>query len=106
MSLTTLKAWLLILTLWSSKLRGCSGDIGLASEEERVIRMRLLTEWHDVQVWRKGGGFTPLALYAVQLALNLAWSPIFFKKHELGFALADVTGAAFCLPRRCLFLET
>ncbi len=45
-------------------------------------------------MWRKGGGFTPLTLYAVQLALNLAWSPIFFKKHELGFALADVTGAA------------
>ncbi|CAL5228085.1 g11154 [Coccomyxa viridis] len=43
------------------------------------------------EVWRKGGGFTPLTLYAVQLALNLAWSPIFFKKHELGFALADVT---------------
>ena len=58
-----------------------------------------------MQVWRKGGGFTPLALYAVQLALNLAWSPIFFKKHQLGFALADVTGAAPCLSRQCLFLE-
>lgn len=46
----------------------------------------------SVQVWRKGGGFVPLALYAAQLALNLAWSPIFFKKHQLGFALADVTG--------------
>ncbi len=46
-----------------------------------------------LQVWRKGGGFVPLALYATQLALNLAWSPIFFKKHELGFALADITGA-------------
>ena len=44
-------------------------------------------------MWRKGGGFVPLALYAAQLALNLAWSPIFFKKHELGFALADITGA-------------
>ena len=48
---------------------------------------------HLLQVWRKGGGFVPLALYATQLALNLAWSPIFFKKHELGFALADITGA-------------
>ena len=46
-----------------------------------------------MQVWRKGGGFVPLALYAAQLALNLAWSPIFFKKHQLGFALADITGA-------------
>ena len=44
-------------------------------------------------MWRKGGGFVPLALYAAQLALNLAWSPIFFKKHQLGFALADITGA-------------
>ncbi|CAK0785634.1 hypothetical protein CVIRNUC_008845 [Coccomyxa viridis] len=43
------------------------------------------------EVWRKGGGFVPLALYAAQLALNLAWSPIFFKKHQLGFALADIT---------------
>ena len=34
----------------------------------------------------------PLALYAAQLALNLAWTPIFFKKHQIGFALADVTG--------------
>ena len=46
-----------------------------------------------MQVWRKGSGFVPLALYAAQLALNLAWSPIFFKKHQLGFALADITGA-------------
>jgi hypothetical protein len=45
-----------------------------------------------VQVWRKGGGWVPLTLYAAQLALNLAWSPIFFKKHELGLALADITG--------------
>ena len=45
-----------------------------------------------MQVWRKGGGFVPLALYAAQLALNLAWTPIFFKKHQIGFALADVTG--------------
>ena len=34
----------------------------------------------------------PLTLYAVQLAMNLAWSPIFFRKHELGWALADITG--------------
>lgn len=34
----------------------------------------------------------PLALYAVQLAMNLAWSPLFFVKHEIGWALADITG--------------
>ena len=34
----------------------------------------------------------PLTLYAVQLAMNLAWSPVFFRKHELGWALADITG--------------
>ncbi|CAL8463207.1 g2741 [Coccomyxa elongata] len=43
------------------------------------------------EVWRKGGGMVPLALYAVQLAMNLAWSPLFFMKHEIGWALADIT---------------
>ena len=48
-------------------------------------------------VWKSGGGAVPLTLYGIQLALNLAWSPLFFKQHEIGFALADITGAA-CLP--------
>lgn len=34
----------------------------------------------------------PLALYATQLALNLAWTPLFFKKHALDLALADSVG--------------
>ena len=31
-----------------------------------------------------------LLLYWVQLALNFAWSLIFFKQHRVGFALADI----------------
>lgn len=45
-------------------------------------------------VWQNGGGTLPLTLYGVQLLLNLAWSPIFFRKHEIGFALLDLTGAS------------
>ena len=43
-------------------------------------------------VWNNGGGSLPLTLYGVQLVLNLAWSPIFFKKKDIGFALLDITG--------------
>ena len=43
-------------------------------------------------VWKAGGGPLPLGLYAAQLALNLAWSPIFFKVKEIGYAVADITG--------------
>lgn len=42
-------------------------------------------------VWKSGGGAVPLTLYGIQLVLNLAWSPLFFKQHEIGFALADIT---------------
>jgi TspO/MBR family len=44
-------------------------------------------------VWREGGGWVPLSLYGIQLLLNFAWSPIFFKQHDIGLALADITGA-------------
>lgn len=43
-------------------------------------------------VWQKGSGTLALSLYAVQLALNLAWTPLFFTKHQLTYALADITG--------------
>lgn len=43
------------------------------------------------RVWRAGGGPIPLGLYAAQLALNFAWSPLFFKRHALGAAAVDIT---------------
>ena len=41
-------------------------------------------------VYQAGGGAVPLTLYGVQLAMNLAWTPLFFKEHKLTFALADI----------------
>ena len=49
------------------------------------------------RVWNRGGfaGQTaPLAMYAAQLALNLAWPPLFFKAHKLGTAAVESTGMA------------
>lgn len=44
-------------------------------------------------VW-KPDGFksvkTPLTLFAVQLALNVAWSWVFFHFHQLGWAFAEI----------------
>jgi tryptophan-rich sensory protein len=34
----------------------------------------------------------PLTLYAAQLALNLAWTPLFFKQHALDVSLVDSVG--------------
>lgn len=46
------------------------------------------------RVWRtdvkRGGRRSALALYAVQLVLNLAWSLIFFGLRQPAFALAEV----------------
>lgn len=44
------------------------------------------------RVWQAGGGPLPLGLYAAQLALNFAWSPLFFKAHNLKAAAVDITG--------------
>jgi translocator protein len=41
-------------------------------------------------VWRKGNALVPLALFAVQLAFNLAWSWLFFGLHSPGAAFVDI----------------
>jgi tryptophan-rich sensory protein len=41
------------------------------------------------RVWRKAG-LRPLGLYVLQLALNFAWSSIFFGAHAIGAALVEI----------------
>jgi translocator protein len=41
-------------------------------------------------VWKRGGFSRPLVLYFVQLALNAAWTPIFFRLHWLGVSVAVI----------------
>eukprot|EP00241_Pyramimonas_parkeae_P009717 CAMPEP_0114250826 /NCGR_PEP_ID=MMETSP0058-20121206/14915_1 /TAXON_ID=36894 /ORGANISM="Pyramimonas parkeae, CCMP726" /LENGTH=143 /DNA_ID=CAMNT_0001364529 /DNA_START=210 /DNA_END=641 /DNA_ORIENTATION=+ len=56
-------------------------------------------------VWKQGGWAQqalPLSVYIGQLALNMAWSPLFFGAHEMGLAFVDLVGmwggAAACIP--------
>jgi len=49
-------------------------------------------------VWKRGGFAVqrrPLTLFLVQLALNAAWTPLFFGLHWIGVAFADI--ALLCL---------
>lgn len=41
-------------------------------------------------VWKRGGWGVPLWLYLFQLALNAAWTPVFFGAHQIGMALAVI----------------
>jgi benzodiazapine receptor len=41
-------------------------------------------------VWRRTGWTSALTVYAVQLVLNAAWTPIFFGAGQYGLALADI----------------
>lgn len=46
-----------------------------------------------VRVWREQGfvrGALPLSAFTVQLALNIAWPWIFFTRHQIGFAFAEI----------------
>jgi len=41
-------------------------------------------------VWKREGWGKPLWLYLAQLALNAAWTPIFFGAHQLGWAAVEI----------------
>lgn len=46
-----------------------------------------------LRVWKEQGfvrGAFPLSIFAVQLALNVAWPWIFFTRHQIGFAFAEI----------------
>jgi tryptophan-rich sensory protein len=41
-------------------------------------------------VWRRVGWSTPIALWFLQLAMNCAWTPIFFGLRQPGWAFAEI----------------
>jgi translocator protein len=42
------------------------------------------------RIWQREGFGLLFALWALQLALNFLWSPVFFSGHQVGFALVIV----------------
>lgn len=55
-----------------------------------LYAMMALAAW---LVWRRGGFAAqrvPLTFFLVQLALNAAWTPLFFGLHQPGCAFADI----------------
>ena len=55
-----------------------------------LYTLMALAAW---QVWRRRSAMDvrmPLALFAIQLALNLAWTPLFFGMQRPGLALAEI----------------
>lgn len=56
-------------------------------------------------VWKRDGWRRAMWLYAVQLLLNAAWTPIFFGAHQIGWALADIIALwlAILLTLRAFF---
>ena len=42
------------------------------------------------RIWRRGGARRALSWFAFQLALNLAWSILFFGMRAVGAALAEI----------------
>lgn len=54
--------------------------------------MHALSTLHARNHAGKGGRALPITLYLTQLALNLAWTPLFFNRHWADAALADSVG--------------
>lgn len=51
------------------------------------------------RVWHIGGSNSKTAIttFIIQFVLNIAWSYIFFAKHEIGFALAELIIMWICI---------
>lgn len=57
-----------------------------------LYTMMAIAAW---RVWRCVGWTGPLLLYFVQLALNAAWTPIFFGAQATGWALVEIVALWF-----------